>query len=57
MGVEFLHGVKNFHQGKDIFEQDACNFLACCKNSFYSGLARIVVRYLYKQFFLTELRH
>ena len=47
MGVEFLHGVENFHQGEDLFVQVAKK-IACCKNAFYAALAGIVFRHLYK---------
>ena len=31
MGVEFLHGVENFHQGEVLFVQAAHNFLHAAK--------------------------
>ena len=34
MGVEFLHGVENFHQGKVLFVQAAYNFLHAAKMYF-----------------------
>ena len=34
MGVEFLHGVENFHQGEVLFVQAAHNFLHAAKMQF-----------------------
>ena len=34
MGVEFLHGVENFRQGKVLFVQAAYNFLQAAKMHF-----------------------
>ena len=39
MGVRFLHGVENFHQGEVLFVQAAHDFFTCCKNAVYAALA------------------
>ena len=43
MGVDIFYA-ENFHQGEVLW------FFACCETVFYASLARIVFRYLYKNF-------
>ena len=51
MGVEFLHGVENFHQGEVLSVQAACNFVRPAEKMHFMQLfARIFFRYLYKDF-------
>ena len=48
LGVEFLHGVKNFHQDEVLFLQAAYNIFHAAENAIYAALAKIVFRHLYK---------
>ena len=51
MGVEFLHGVENFHQGEVLSVQAACNFVRPAEKMHFMQLfVRIFFRYLYKDF-------
>ena len=45
MGVEFLHGIENFHQDEVLFVQAVYKFLHTEKMHFMQFFTRIVFRY------------
>ena len=50
MGVRFLHGVENFHQGEVLFVQEAARYFLHAAKMQFMLLYLIFFSYLYKNF-------
>ena len=50
MGVDFLYGVENFHEGEVLFVQSVDNLLHAAKIHFRQLLLELFYKYWYKNF-------